>query len=126
MLWVYDPLPPPFYNYAGWLCVGLGILATLSMLTTTYRITDRELLVRFLMLQRRIPLKGIERVAEKRGIGLTARYGYSRDALEVKYKTDRMVGSLVISPQDKDTFMWELTKAMSGADVPNGSLASRS
>ena len=61
MLWVYDPLPLPFFVHAGWLVVGLGVLATLSVLTVRYEITDTELTVRFLMLRLRIPLAAIEK-----------------------------------------------------------------
>ncbi len=118
MLWVYDPFMPPLHNYAGGLFVGLGILATFSMLTTTYKITGSELIVYFSMIPRRIPLKGIERVADKRGFAV--RLGYSRDAVEIKYRTGRTIGSVVISPKDKDTFMWDLTKAMSDLEMPNG------
>jgi hypothetical protein len=47
------------------------------------------------------------------------RFGYSRDAIEVKYRTNGMIGSVVISPKDKDTFLWDLTKALAGANVPS-------
>ena len=124
MLRVYDPLPPPVYSYGGWLLVAIGVLAVSCMLTTTYKITETELLVRFLMIPMRIPLKGIERVAEKRGSAV--RFGCSRDALEVKYRTDSTIGSVVISPKQKDAFLQELTKAMARAAAPCGSFVAGS
>jgi hypothetical protein len=117
MLWVYDPLPPPLHNYAGWLFIGFGVLAVLAILTTSYRITDSNLVVRSFLFRLRIPLKGIEKIADRRCFPV--RFGCSRDAVEVKYRSNGMTGSVMISPKDKDTFLWDLTEAIAGAAVPD-------
>jgi len=110
LLCVYDSSPPLLRTYGGWLLVGIGILSVFSMLTTTYKITDRELIVRVFMLPMRIPLKGIERVAQRESLAIGR--GSSADAVEVKYRTNRTTGSVVISPRDKEAFIRELTLAV--------------
>ena len=112
-------MPPPLHNYAGWIFIAFSVLTVLCILTTSYKITDSSLVVRSFMFCVRVPLNGIEKVADRRGFFV--QFGHSRDAIEVKYRANRMIGSVVISPRDKDAFLWDLTEALAGADVPTES-----
>jgi Bacterial PH domain len=100
----------------GLLLAALGMLNLWAFLSTSYQITQADLLVRFGPLRWHIPLNAIAEIvpsgtlAPDRGWGLA----WSLDRLVIRYRKGNgklAFMGIVISPEDKDGFLHQLDQA---------------
>ena len=98
---------------AVWIMCGLFIVFSGFMvwiwLDIEYKFYDDYLFVRGGLFRSRIPYSQITRIQETNNVLIGYRILSSKDALEIYYKTG-LLGSVIISPENKDQFIEELRR----------------
>lgn len=83
----------------------------LSLAAISYELKEDFLLVKAGMIRSKIKYKDITNITFQPNIWVGYRLIFSRDAIEIHYKTG-LLGSIVISPENKMQFVEELNKRM--------------
>lgn len=110
----------PFGNpELGRALVRAGVVALAAVLLTTYplnyEITSDELVARCGFMRWRVPLGSIEEVRLTRNPASAP--AWSLDRLRVEYLKDGSPRTLLISPEDKAAFMFDLADSVPGLEL---------
>jgi hypothetical protein len=108
-LWLDPEVGPVEIGVVLGLCVLITGLLLWLMIDIRYTMTDEHLIVKGGPFGSKIKYADITRITDRPSIWAGYRILASRDAIEVHYKTGFM-GSVMISPADKERFIAELQK----------------
>ena len=117
---IYNLVAPSGNDHAGWtllvICTFTGVLILLLTYPLYYEITASKLIVRCgVVVRKEIPLSLIVEARSTRN-PLSAP-AWSLDRLQIDYRRDGGVSSMIISPEDKLRFLRELAGSGAGLEV---------